>query len=95
MDLLGLLLGLGLIPIMWKRLPPSLLLYGVAAVLMPLLTGSILSLGRFMSISLPHILALAFFLEGRGKRASVLLLATFLVLQSLLARGLIGWHFVG
>ena len=41
LDLLGLLLGLGLLPLMWKRLPPSLFLYGAAAVLMPLLTGSI------------------------------------------------------
>jgi hypothetical protein len=95
MDILGLLLGLGLVPIMWKRLPPSLFLYGLGAVLMPLLTGSILSLGRFMSISLPHILALAILLQGRGKVGSVVLLATFLILQSLLARGLIGWYFVG
>jgi hypothetical protein len=95
MDLLGLFLGLALVPILWKRLPPSLLLYGVAVVLMPLLTGSILSMGRFLSISLPHILALAIFLQGRGKAASIILLVIFLVLQSLLARGLIGWYFVG
>ena len=95
MDLLGLFVGVGCIPLMWKRLPLSLSLYGIGAVLMPLLTGSILSLGRFMSISLPHILALAIFLQGRGRATRVVLLVTFLVLQSLLARGLIGWYFVG
>ena len=95
MDLLGLFLGLACIPLMWKRLPLSLFLYGLAAVLMPLSTGSILSLGRFISISIPHMLALAIFLQGRGKATRVVLLVTFLVLQSLLARGLMGWYFVG
>ncbi len=95
MDLLGLLLGLGCIPLLWKRLPLSLSLYGVGAVLMPLATGSILSLARFMSVSIPHMLALAIFLQGRGNSTRVILLMTFLVLQSLLTRGLMGWYFVG
>jgi len=95
MDLLGLFLGLVTIPVMWKRLPLSLLLYGAGSVLMPLATGSILSLGRFMSVSLPHLLAISIFLQGRGMATRVGLFVTFLVLQSLLARGLMGWYFVG
>jgi hypothetical protein len=95
MDLLGLLVGLGCIPVLWKRLPPSLSLYGMAAVLMPLATGSILSFGRFMSVSIPHILALSMVLRDRGMTARLGVLALFLVLQYLLARGLIGWYFVG
>ena len=59
---------------------------------MPLATGSILSFSRSMSVSIPHILALALFLEGRGERTTILVLAIFLVLQSLLARGLMGWY---
>jgi Gpi18-like mannosyltransferase len=95
LDLLGLLVGIGCIPLMWKRLPRSVALYGIGCVLMPLATGSILSFSRFMSVSIPHILALALFLEGRGKRTTIIVLAIFLVLQSLLARGLMGWYFVG
>ncbi|MBI4604277.1 MAG: hypothetical protein HY721_20145 [Planctomycetes bacterium] len=95
MDLLGLLVGLGCIPILWKRLPLSVFLYGLGAVLMPLATGSILSVARFMSVSLPHMLALAVFLQGRGTSTRAVLLVTFLALQSLLARGLMGWYFVG
>jgi hypothetical protein len=95
MDLLGLLLGLGLIPLMWKRLRPSVFFYGVGAVAMPLLTGSILSLGRFMSVSVPHILAIALFLQLCSKETKIAILMIFLVFQTLLARGLIGWYFVG
>lgn len=95
MDLLGLLVGLGCLPLMWKRLPRSLALYGIALVLMPLATGSILSFGRFMSVSVPHLLALAAILETRGWATRVVVLLAFLVLQSLLIRGLIGWYFVG
>jgi hypothetical protein len=95
MDLLGLLVGIGCIPLMRRRLPPSLFLYAVATVLMPLSTGSILSMGRFISVSLPHMLALAIFLESRGQGARLGVLAAFLVLQAFLARGLVGWYFVG
>jgi Gpi18-like mannosyltransferase len=95
MDLLGLVVGVGLIPLMWKKLPLSLSLYGVAAVLMPLATGSILSFARFMSVSLPHMLGLAILLQSRGRATRIAALAIFVVLQSLVARGLIGWHFVG
>jgi Gpi18-like mannosyltransferase len=95
MDLLGVLVGLGCLPLMWKRLPLSLSLYGTAAVLLPLTTGSILSLARFISMSAPHMLALSMLLQNRAKSMRIIVLATLLVLQTLVARGLMGWYFVG
>jgi hypothetical protein len=95
MDLLGLLVGLGCLPLIWRRLPLSLALYGSALVLMPLATGSILSFGRFLSVSLPHLLALSILLEERPRAMRFLAVAAFGALQLLLARGLMGWHFVG
>ncbi len=93
-DLLGLAFGIGLLPVVWRRLPTSLALYGTGFVLMPLLTGTILSYGRFMSVSIPHFLALAALLEGRRAVAAVVI-AVFACLQTLAANGLIGWYLVG
>ena len=94
LDRLSFFLGLGLVPFLWKTLPTPLALYGTGSVLMPLTTGTILSFGRFLSVSFPHFLCLAILLRGKGV-ASVVLLVLFLALQALLASGLVGWHFVG
>jgi hypothetical protein len=58
-DLIGLGFGLLLLPVLWRKLPLSLALYGTAMLLLPLSTGSLMSLGRFLSVSIPHFLALA------------------------------------
>jgi hypothetical protein len=94
LDYVALILGVGLTPWLWRRLPPPLALYGTLSVLLPLSTGTMLSLGRFLSVSFPHFLCLAKLLEGR-RVATGLVLAGFIVLQCLMARGLVGWYFVG
>ncbi len=99
-------LGLLLVPILWRRLPKGLALFGTASVLLPLSTGTMLSFGRFVSVSFPHFLALGSILQpsscGHSSAASlrrrwtpVVVLGTFVILQCLLARGLVGWLFVG
>jgi hypothetical protein len=93
-DLLAVVLGVGLLPFLWRRMPRSLALYGTGAVLMPLATGSILSFGRFLSVSIPHFLCLASLLHGWPRTAGAVLLL-FVGLQVLLAKGLVGWYFVG
>ena len=94
MDLIGLVFGVALIPFLWRYLPPWLALYGTAGVAFPLLTGSILSFGRFVSVSFPHFLCLAKLLEG-WRLARVFLVGAFVLLQTLVARGLMAWLFVG
>jgi hypothetical protein len=94
LDRLGVLLGVGLLPFLWRRLPRPLALYGTVSVLLPLLSGSILSFGRFSSVSFPHFLCLAKLLE-RWKVASLVLLGAFAAFQTILSKGLIAWHFVG
>jgi hypothetical protein len=93
-DLPGVLLGLGLVPFLWWKLPRPLALYGTLSALLPLVTGSFLSYGRFLSVSFPHFLCLAEIFK-RWRVASAVLLAAFVVLQTLLAKGLMAWHFVG
>jgi hypothetical protein len=94
LDRLALLLGLGLLPFLWKHLPRPLALYGTASALLPLLSGSTLSYGRFLSVSFPHFLCLAKVFE-KWKLASAVLLAGFVFLQALVAKGLMAWSFVG
>lgn len=94
-DLLGLLFGVALLPVLWRRLPLVLSLYGAAMLLFPLSTGSIMSLGRFMSMSIPHFLALALVLEKAPSLVRGTAVASFAVAQILLANGLIAWHLVG
>jgi len=93
-DPLALVFGVGLLPFLWRTLPRSVALYGTGAVLLPLATGSLLSFGRFVSVSWPHFLCLAKLLE-RWPIARYALLATFIALQVLVAKGLVGWYFVG
>jgi hypothetical protein len=83
-----------LLPILWRRLPLSLAAYGTAAVVLPLLTGVLLSFGRFLSVSVPHFLALALFLQAMPLARGVLV-TSMVLLQILLASGLIAWHLVG
>ena len=94
LDRLGFFLGVGMLPYLWQKLPKPLALYGTGSVLLPLATGTILSFGRFLSVSFPHFLCLAILLREK-KVASVVLIVAFLVLQALVASGLIAWHFVG
>ena len=93
-DMIGLALGIALLPMMWRRLPVSFALYGTGAVLLPLLTGSLLSFGRFLSVSIPHFLCLSIWLEKRPRLRNVVIVA-FVVFQVLLAKGLMGWYLVG
>lgn len=93
-DFLALLLGVALIPSLWRHLPRSLALFGTVSVVFPLLTGTMLSFGRFLSVSFPHFLCLAKVFEG-WRFARVVLLGCFIVLQCLIAKGLVGWYFVG
>jgi hypothetical protein len=93
-DFLALLLGVGLVPFLWRKLPGHLALFGTLSVLLPLSTGTMLSFGRFLSVSFPHFLVLSMLLEG-WRLAGVTLLAAFIVIQCLLAKGLVGWYFVG
>jgi hypothetical protein len=94
-DILGLVFGVALLPVLWRRLPLALSLYGAAMVLLPLSTGSLMSMGRFMSMSIPHFLALALLLERAPALVRGAAVASFAVLQVLLANGLIAWHVVG
>jgi hypothetical protein len=93
-DFVAAVLALGLLPWLWRRLPCSLALYGTGIVLMPLSTGSLLSLGRFLSVSIPHFLCMAFLLQGRP-RCVLVVLFSFIAGQILLGKGLMGWFFVG
>lgn len=94
MDALALPIALLLLPFAWARLPRSIAAYGTALVVFPLLTGSLLSFGRFLSVSVPHFLALATILRGNALARDATLLA-FAVSQVLLGKGLIAWYFVG
>jgi hypothetical protein len=94
LDVLGLVFGLALLPVAWKRLPLALSLYATGMLVLPLLTGSLLSLGRFLSVSVPHFICLALVLEKRAL-ARWAVLALMVALQTVAAGGLIGWHFVG
>jgi hypothetical protein len=93
-DLVAALLAVGLLPCLWRRLPFSLALYGTGVVLLPLSTGSLLSFGRFLSVSIPHFLCLASLLQGRPRLAWGVLFI-FIALQVLLGKALLGWFFVG
>jgi hypothetical protein len=94
-DLLGLIFGVLLLPVIWLRLPRSLALYGTGMLLLPLATGSLLSLGRFLSVSIPHFLALACLLGGRHLALRGAVLGGFALLQCALASGLVAWYLVG
>jgi hypothetical protein len=94
-DILGLAFGLGLVPVLWKRLPRSLALFGTAMAAMPLATGSLMSMGRFLSVSAPHFLALALCVERFPRAARAGIVGALAAAQVLVARGLIGWYFVG
>jgi hypothetical protein len=94
-DILGLLFGVLLLPAIWLRLPRSLALYGTGMLLLPLATGSLLSLGRFLSVSIPHFLALALLLERRHLALRAGVLGGFALLQCALASGLVAWYLVG
>lgn len=93
-DLVAAALGLGLLPVFFRRLPLPLALYGAGSVLLPLATGTTTSMGRFLSVAFPVYLALADVFRGRPRAlgAVVLFLAA---LQVWFLRRLAAWEFVG
>lgn len=64
-DLLAATFGIVLIPFLFRRLPSSIAVYGMALALFPLTTGSFLSYLRFISVSFPHFIVLSQLLEKR------------------------------
>lgn len=94
-DLFGLAFALGLLPVLWRRLPGSLALYGTALVALPLSTGSLLSVGRFASVSIPHFLALGGLLERAPGAVRGGTVGAFALAQVLVASGLVAWYLVG
>ena len=93
-DTIGTLLALGLLPKIWKDLPRPLFVYVVALIVMPLATGTIMSMGRFMSVAFPLFLALAKVLEDRP-RWFYTTVSLFLVLQGTTVLKAMKWEFVG
>jgi hypothetical protein len=93
-DWVAVVLGVGLVPFLWRYLPWPLALFGTLSVVLPLATGTMLSFGRFLSVSFPHFLCLAKLFE-RWRVATAVLVGSFVVLQSLVAMGLVSWYFVG
>ncbi|MGQ9591804.1 MAG: hypothetical protein ACUVYA_16110, partial [Planctomycetota bacterium] len=94
-DLFGLAFALALLPALWRRLPFSLALYGTALVALPLSTGSLLSFGRFVSVSIPHFLALGRLLERAPAAVRGGTVGAFAAGQVLVASGLVAWYLVG
>jgi len=93
-DLVALALAVALLPYLWRRLPAPLALYGTLSVVLPLATGTVLSFGRFLSVSFPHFLALGALVERRPLLLAIVV-GFFVVLRCALAKGLVAWEFVG
>jgi hypothetical protein len=93
-DYVAMVFGVALVPFLWRHLPWPIALYGTASVVLPLATGTLLSFGRFLSVSFPHFLCLSKLLQGR-RTLTALILACFIVLQCLIAKGMVGWYFTG
>jgi Gpi18-like mannosyltransferase len=93
-DLVAVLLAFGLLPWIWWRLPLPLALYATGMIALPLASGSILSMGRFLSVSFPHFLVAARLLSDYP-RLRALILVSSATIEALLARALLEWHLVG
>lgn len=86
--------GILMIPVLFWRLPLPLALFGAASVLMPLSTGTPLSMCRFLSVAFPLFLALGSLLSRRpGVAAGVILLEA--VVQAWFIQRLAHWEFAG
>ncbi|MEM7234823.1 MAG: hypothetical protein AAF517_21770 [Planctomycetota bacterium] len=93
-DRFGALFAIVLLPFGWKRLPLPLTIFAVASVALPFATGTLLSMGRFISVSFPHFLVAAFLLRDRP-RTLVFVIAISLAWNALLLRALLEWRLVG
>ncbi len=93
-DVVSAWLGLLLLPLLFRRLPVPMALYGTGSVLLPLATGTPMSMGRFLSVSFPFFLAVG---ASLGERPRVL--GAFVVAgacgQLWLLRRLAAWQFSG
>jgi len=56
--------------------------------------ATVLSFGRFLSVSFPHFLALGALVERRPLLLAIVV-GVFVVLRCVLAKGLVAWEFVG
>ena len=92
LDVLGTLFALSMLPVLWLKLPRRLFYLAAALTAMPLATGSILSMGRFVSVSFPLFLGLASLRSGICFWS---LLFIFLSYQALIARAALEWRFIG
>jgi hypothetical protein len=93
-DLFATILGLLLLPVMFLRLPLPLALYGAGSILLPLSTGTPLSMCRFLSVAFPLFLAIASLLRRRPWTLGALVLAGA-ISQGWFARRLAAWTFCG
>jgi len=87
-------LFLATLPVIWSRLPRSMAVYSTLLFLVPAVTGSTMSFGRFCFASFPSFMALALVTRGRSL-ALLSCLSLFVTFRVLLAEGLIAWKFVG
>lgn len=94
LDAAAALFGLGALPWILCRLPPAVAAYAVLSVAVPLASGTVLSMGRFLSTSFPHFLALSALLSRRPAACAVYGAAS-LVLYLWCGSALISWKFVG
>lgn len=86
---LGLLFALSLLWPVWRRLGTAWLLYVAANLLLPLLSGGLLSMGRITSTVFPLFLALS---AGLSPRAAAACAAVFGVLQGFAAALFFTWR---
>jgi len=92
-DLFVALLALVSIVVAWRRLRPSYALYATLAFLMPLASGSLISMGRFCLVIFPLYVVLAMAGENATFNRYWLILSSAL---AVLCMALFSqWHFVG
>jgi len=91
-DILAAVFGVALLPLLFRKLPFSLALFGFGMVAMPLATGSFLSFARFIATSSPHFMALSIALEKRPAFWAAGF-TVMLFLQVFFNRALMSWVF--
>jgi hypothetical protein len=91
-DVLAAVFGVALLPVLFRRLPLSIAVFGLGMVIMPLATGNFLSFARFMATSSPHFMALCLILN---RRPAFLIagFAAMLSLQLFFNHTLMSWVF--
>lgn len=93
-DIAAAMFGLFMLPLLFQLLPLPLALYATASVILPLATGTPLSMGRFLSVAFPFFLALGALL-GRKPRTLGALVVAGTAAQLWFLRRLADWDFVG